>query len=275
MRAHYERLAADNEATGAPIQAMFRLDGGFGSGPNLTWLIEMGYEVYTKAHNAQVTASLISAKAAKPDSAPWFRVGKNAELWVQTGVRVSNCPYPLDVALERFQTGETVRHGTLLHYGDDPVGSDLQGWFGCYNARQTIEAAIKETKGVFEMRHLKLRSKAGLTLAEAFAVLSANLVRFAADWLAEAGTTIPLPFVPGERPVSVKQMVRTAASTPAWVISQPSRGVVVSFTDRSPYGGMDLAIGCDGYFQPPLPLLKSLQILPPQTIRSPVAQYLR
>lgn len=272
LRTHHERLVADNEANGAPVQAMFRLDGGFGSGPNVAWLIEMGYEVYTKAHNAQVTASLLSAK---PEEAPWVRVGKNADLWVQTGVRVSNCPYPLDVALERFQTGDTVRHGTLLHYGDDPVSSDVTGWFGRYNARQTIEAAIKENRGVFEMRHLKLRSSAGLALAEAFALFAANLVRFAASWLADSGPGIPRPFVPGERPVSVKQMVRTAANTSAWVTRQPSRGVVVSFTDRSPYQGMELAIGCDGCFQPPLPLLKSLQILPPQTIRSPVAQHLR
>jgi hypothetical protein len=272
LRTHYERLVADNEANGAPIQAMFRLDGGFGSGPNVTWLIEMGYEVYTKAHNAQVTASLLSAK---PEAAPWVRVGKNADLWVQTGVRVSNCPYPLDVALERFQTGDTVRQGTLLHYGDDPVGSDVAGWFEHYNARQTIEAAIKENRGVFEMRHLKLRSSAGLALAEAFALFAANLVRFAAGWLADSGPISPQPFVPGEHPVSVKQMVRTAANTSAWVIRQPRRGVVVSFTDRSPYGGMELAIGCDGCFQPPLPLLKSLQFPPLETIRPPVAQHLR
>lgn len=278
LQTHYERLVADNETNQAPVQAMFRLDGGFGSGPNLTWLIEMGYEVYTKAHNAQVTASLLSVKAAKaatPEGAPWVRAGKNAKLWVQTDVRVSNCPYPLDVALERFQTGETVRHATLLHYGQDPVSSDVAGWFGHYNARQTIEAAIKENKEVFEMRHLKLRSKAGLSLAEAFALFAANLVRFAAAWLADSGPTSPEPFVPGERPLSVKQMVRTAANTSAWVIRQPSRGVVVSFTDRSPYEGIELAIGCNGCFQPPLPLLRSLQFLPPQTIRSPVAQHLR
>ncbi len=125
------------------------------------------------------------------------------------------------------------------------------------------------------MRHLKLRSKAGLALAEAFGLFAANLVRFAASWLADSGPTSPQPFVPTERPVSVKEMVRTAANTSAWVIRQPSRGVVVSFTDQSPYGGIELAIGCDGCFQPPLPLLKSLHFPPPQTIRSPVAQHLR
>jgi hypothetical protein len=271
LSSHHERLVADNTANGTSVAAVFRVDGGFGSGPNVAWLVEMGYEVYTKAHNAQVTNSLV----AKSQTAPWVQVGKNAELWVQTGIRVSNCPYPLDVALERFHTGETVRHGTLLHYGDDAVAQDPQGWFHRYNARQTVEAAIKENKEVFEMRHLKLRSSAGLALAEAFALFAANLVRFAAVWLRETSIAAAQPFVPGERPMSVKQIVRTGANTSAWVTHQPNRGVVLTFTDRSPFAGLELAIGCDTCFQPPLPLLRSVQIPPPQTIHSPVAQYLR
>lgn len=64
----------------------------------------------------------------------------------------------------------------------------------------------------------------------------------------------------------------TGANTSAWVTRQPNLGVVVSFTDRSPYAGVELAIGCVGYIQPPLPLLKSLQIPPPKTICPMVAQ---
>lgn len=268
LTAHQARLVAENETNRAPVRAMFRIDAGFASGPNLTWLIEMGYEVYTKAHNAQVTARLL---ATKPAEVPWERVGKNAELWGQTGVRVSNCPYPLDAAVERFQTGETVRHGTLLHYGADAVAADTRGWFHVYNGRQTIEAGIKENKGVFEMRHLKLRSPAGLALAETFALFAANLVRWAARWLAQTDESLPAPFAGGDRPVKVTQLVRTAANTSAWITHQPTRGVVVTFTDRSPFAGVELAIGCDHGFQPPLPLLKSVQIPPPKTICSLVA----
>ncbi len=269
LSAHQAWLVADNATNAAPIQAVFRVDGGFGSGPNVTWLIEMGYEVYTKAHNAQVTASLLKVK---PATAPWERVGSNAEFWVQAGMHLSNCPYPLDVALERFHIGATLRYGTLLHYGTDPVTTDAAGWFHRYNARQTVEAGIKENKGVFQMRSLKLRSPAGLALAEAFALFAANLVRWAAVWLAETGTSIPTPFVPGVRPVSVKHMVRTGANTSAWITRQPNHGVVVSFTDRSPYAGVELAIGCVGCFQPPLPLLKTVQIPPPKMICPLVAQ---
>lgn len=269
LAAHHARLVTDNEANAAPARAIFRLDAGFSSGANLAWLIEMGYEVYTKAHNAQVTAGLM---ATKPAEAPWERVGKNAELWVQTGLLVTNCPYPLDGAVERFHTGDGIRHGTLLHYGEDAVGRDPAGWFHRYNERQTIEAAIKENKGVFQMRQLKLRSPAGLALAEAFALFAANLVRWAAVWLSESNEAAPAPFAPNGESIKVKQLVRTGANTSAWVIAQPLQGVVVAFTERSPFGGVQLAIGCDVAFQPPLPLLKSVQIPPPKTIRPVVAQ---
>ncbi len=125
------------------------------------------------------------------------------------------------------------------------------------------------------MRSLQLRSPAGLALAEAFAHFAANFVRWAAVWLAETGKSLPTPFVSGERPVSVKHMVRTGANTSAWITRQPNHGVVVSFTDRSPYAGVELTIGCVGCFQLPLPLLKTVQIPPPKTICPLVAQTLR
>ena len=38
----------ENRQNRAPVRAIFRLDGGFGSGENVAWLIEMGYEVYSQ-----------------------------------------------------------------------------------------------------------------------------------------------------------------------------------------------------------------------------------
>ena len=83
----------------------------------------------------------------------------------------SSAAFPLLHLLENFHSGDTRRHAKLLHYGDDPVATDLTGWFHQFNGRQTTEARIKENKGVFPMRHLKLRSAAGLALAETFAFL--------------------------------------------------------------------------------------------------------
>ena len=118
-------------------------------------------------------------------------------------------PYPLDVALQRFYTGETRRHATLLHFGSDPVTTDLPGWFHRYNARQTIEAGIKEGKGVFEMHHLKVRSALGLYLQEQFAVFAANFVRWAAHRLATQCPQLPAGWRDTTQP-KVKEQVKVA-----------------------------------------------------------------
>jgi len=78
--------------------------------------------------------------------------------------RFPDFPYPIDVALERFYTGQTLRYSTLIHFGSDPVTTDLVSWFHRYNARQLIEAGIKEGTNVFAMRHLKVRSVAPIFL---------------------------------------------------------------------------------------------------------------
>jgi hypothetical protein len=72
--------------------------------------------------------------------------------------------------------GQQERYATLVHYGSQAVGGDLVRWFDFYNARQEIEAGVKEGKRVFEMHHLKVRSSAGLAIQEEFTVLAANLL---------------------------------------------------------------------------------------------------
>ena len=69
--------------------------------------------------------------------------GGNASLtaWAQTTLDGAFV-YPVNLALARYQTGKTVRHAVLVHYGDDEVTADLPGWFHRYNGRQTIEAGM-------------------------------------------------------------------------------------------------------------------------------------
>jgi len=181
----------DNRTNPWPIRAIFRLDGGFGSGPNVALLIEMGYDVYSKTANANIIQAL--RRRVLP-ATPWVRVGKNAEMIAWEDETITNCPYPLDVALERFQIGDKRRHGVLLHYGEERVTADLAGWFTFYNGRQTIEAGIKEGKNVFQMHHLKVRSPAGLVIQEEFATFAANFVRWAAAWLHQTCPDAPVPF---------------------------------------------------------------------------------
>ncbi len=137
--------------------------------------------------------------------------------------------------------------------------ADLLGWFAFYNGRQTIEAGIKEGKHVFQMHHLKVRSPAGLPLQEQFAAFAANFVRWAALWLYQ---TCPQAEAPFDRPrPRVKQMVRIAANTSAWVTWQP-QGCLVRFTEWSAFAGVELLLRSDGYFQLPLRLFKSCDFPP-------------
>jgi hypothetical protein len=251
-----EQFTADNQTNPWPIRAIFRLDGGFGSGANVALLIEMGYDLYTKAKNHQVARSL---RRRVPSATSWTRVGRNAEMVGWDNTFVTNCPYPLDVALERFRTGSTVRHAALLHYGDDAVTADLAGWFAFYNGRQTIEAGIKEGKNVFQMHHLKVRVPAGLAIQEEFAVFAANFIRLAAAWLCE---TCPAASPSFEHTLSsVKQMVRIGANTSAWVMWQPE-GCLLRFTELSAFAGSELVIQEARPVQLVLPLFKSCVFSP-------------
>ena len=250
------QFVEDNRSNACPIRAIFRLDGGFGSGPNVNLLIEMGYEVYTKASNHQTVQAW---RQRIPRQPAWTPVGKNAEMIAWEAERIGHCLYPLNIALERFHLGDEERYAVLLHHGQEDVTQNLAAWFNFYNARQTIEAGIKEGKNVFQMHHLKVRSAAGLVIQEEFAVFAANLVRWAAAWLHQTCADAPRPF--GRSQPNVKQLVRIAANTSAWVVWQP-QGCLLRFTELSAFAGVELAIRDGSTFQLALPLFKSCVFSP-------------
>jgi hypothetical protein len=257
LEARLAHFVAENQRNRTPVRAIFRLDGGFGSGENLAWLIEMGYEVYGKAISDKVTGTLRRRVTAQTE---WTRVGDNAEMVAWSGLKRKFYPYPLDVDLEHFYTGQKERHATLVHYGPQTVTHDLPAWFDFYNGRQTIEAGLKEGKHVFEMHHLKVRSAAGIAIQEEFAVFAANLVRWAAVWLYEQPLQAKAPF--DRRQTSVKQMVRVAANTTALVFRQPEGNLLLRFDELSPYAGVELSIGQGSALQSPLPLFRNDVLVP-------------
>jgi hypothetical protein len=252
LQRRLEQFEADNRANRCPIQADFRLDAGFGVRENVALLIEMGYEVYTKPYADWLTPRLKRRAAGRSD---WTRVGKNAEMIAWKAEVLHDFPYSLDVALERFQVGDKQKHATLLHFGTDPVTADLPAWFGCYNARQTIEAGIKEGKGVFEMHHLKVRSAPGLYLQEQFAVFAANFVRWAAHWLATQCPQLPSGWQDTTQP-KVKEQVKVGAHTSAWVHWQ-EQGCLLRFTAASIFAGRSLELERHWSVQLPLPFAES------------------
>jgi len=248
LQQRLEQFEAENRSNGCPIAALFRLDAGFGTRENIALLIEMGYEVYIKPYSNWLLPRLKSWTAEQNN---WTPVGKNAEMVAWQALVLTDFPYPLDVALQRCHTGKTQRHAALVHFGRDPVTTDLPGWFHHYNARQTIEAGIKEGKGVFEMQHLKVRSAFGLYLQEQFSLFAANFVRWAAHWLATQCPQLPTGWQDTTRP-KVKEFVKVAAHTSAWV-SWQEQGCLLKFTDHSVFAGRSLQVERRWVVQLPLP----------------------
>ena len=237
QQAWQAKLEADNRANPDPppyVEA--RMDAGFTSGENLTWVLEMGYCPNTKAPNSRTTEAL---RASLPAQACWVRVGDNAEM-IACGEHVLHgCPFPLPMALERFKVNKEYKYATLIHYRDDGASPSLPSWFRHYNERQTIEAGNKEMKGTFFVQHLMSRSLAGIRLQVLFTGLAANVVRWCRPWL---NTCTAEPTPKWRRTLqSPKQLVRVAANTAA-LVHYADVGTALQFAPESPFPGVILLL---------------------------------
>lgn len=257
LQQRLQRFEADNRTNATPIPIVFRLDSGFGTVENIALLIEMGYEVYSKPY-----ANWLSAWIAHQSSPPqhWQRVGDNAEMVAWKAVNIQGFPYALDLAIERFWVGKAHKLTGMLHFGVDEVTQDLPTWFHYYNARQTIEAANRESKQVFEVHHLKVRACNALQLQEQFALFAANFIRFASVWLAEQCPQIPDGWKESNHP-QIKQQVKVGAHTSAYV-TWKDQDCMLRFTSHSVFAGRSLNVRRSWAFQPVLPILKSFFFAP-------------
>ena len=234
LRKRLEQFEQENAENPNPVEACFRLDAGFGTYDNIALLIEMGYEVYVKLHNHKIVQML---KAKVTTETAWVRVGDNAEMVSWAGLQLQHCPYPLDIALERFYTGKTQKHSALAHFGATPVTTDLPAWFGKYNARQTIEAGIKEAKQVFYLHRLKVRSEPAIFLQEAMTIFAANFIRWATVWIDQHAEQNEHTLLLTK--MGIKKQVQVAAHASAKVI-QNSDGMLLKFSPVSAFAGKQL-----------------------------------
>jgi hypothetical protein len=238
-----KRFQVENETNRNPISAIFRLDAGFGNSENLALLIEMGYEIYSKPYGNWLSGTLSKMSATR--SADWEKVGKNAEMIAWKAVQLEDFPYPLDLGYERFwqrtdPSQPKLAYSGVIHFGQRDVTADLPGWFHDYNARQTIEAANKESKQVFEVHHIKVRSQPAMRLQEHFALFAANFVRVAAYWLANQCPQVPDGWKESTHP-AVKEQVKVGAHSSArieWFGSD----CLLRFAQRSVYAGRSLLV---------------------------------
>ena len=252
-------LESDNATLLNPLTLVLRVDAGFSTDDNLTWLIEMGYVVYTKVHNGQTTAKLRRRLAA---TATWHRVGRNAEAVYLPRQPIAQCPYVWEALLVRYHLPAGEHYTTLLYYGDTPPPEDLKAWFTCYNARQTIEAGIKEGKSVFPMRRPWVRSPFGLQLQEQFSRFAANFVRWAARWakhmVRQANRLMD------EALSEVKTLVRVMTRCRARVVVN-TLGRVIIFDEHGPFAGSMFLLSGQVTYQHVLPLFNCSSFQPHET----------
>ena len=254
LKAWLVQLEAENRANPDPPVCEVRMDCGFSSDDQLTWLIEMGYQVNTKAPSDKTTKALRKRVNAKTR---WTRVGANAEMTEPIVYHLNDCPYPLRVSLERFKVGKRDRYATLLQFRDVGIPVPLVDWFENYNGRQTIEAGNKESKsGVFHVQHLMTRSLYGIQLQVLFTGLAANVVRWAMPWLHTCAETTTTKFE--QTLQSPKHLVRVAANVSA-LVQQTIQGTALQFVPSSALPGVVLFLKGVPAFQLPLGLQMPVQ----------------
>ena len=253
LAAYQAELAAENAACANLPRCIMRLDAGFSSGENLAMLLEMGYELETKASNAGLVRAL---RGQVSSATAWTRVGKNAEMVGWTNYRLKSCPYPLTVGLERFHTPAGHKYAVLLRYQAEAAAPcpDLAAWFHSYNGRGSIEAGIKQAKTVFHVQHLLSRGAIGMQMQVALTLFAANFVGWAGEWV-EQRLLQPQARV-RELLASVKRLVRQAANSPALVEAGGGQ-VLLRFSATSGFAGLIICLAGASSVQLELPLYSS------------------
>ena len=251
------QLEVDNATHPNPVRMRWLLDGGFGDAPNVTYLIEMGYEVYTIAHSGTTSQALLKEVPINPQ---WVQVGARTYALDMDRQKLGDCPYPVRLTLLRWKVGDSCRHSTLISFSDaeELPTADL---FPTYHQRQDVEAGIKQGKGTFSFTKLRVRSPAGIRLLGQFAlVFWPNFVRWAADWLVDQiwdeKNLLPQALL------RVRTQVRIAANTPAFVLTNAS-GQMLEFDTNGPYAGAQIRLDGPFVYQFPMPLFQTGELLWP------------
>src|SRR5262249_4580318 len=140
-------LAAENAANPNPRRIILRLDGGFGDAEKLAWLYEQGFDFVARVHNHRVAQSL-----RNEEGLAWEKISQNGFVAEAPDPHLGKCPYPLRLFVSRQWRGadKPERFSALVANPErTPTAWPLRRVGTFYNARQAMEAGIKESKGIF------------------------------------------------------------------------------------------------------------------------------
>jgi hypothetical protein len=243
LQAHRDALAVENAANPNPRRIILRLDGGFGHAAKLAWLYEQGYDVVARVHNHRVPERL-----RQEEGLTWEKVSKNGFLAESKETSLGECPYPMRLFLSRQWWGDArpERWSSLVATPSlTPTDWATRRVGVFYNGRQTMEAGIKEGKGIFASRHLPTRHQEGIAFYQELVLFAQNLIR----WFRRQalGNSVLLA-------ASVKELVRIGANSRAQVL-RCGRTLVLTFAADSPWQGITLALNVALTYQLWLPAL--------------------
>jgi len=214
---------AENRANLAPRRIVLRMDGGFGTAEHIGWLYEQGYSVIARVHSPHIAHCLQGEVDLR-----WEKISKNGFIAASTRSQLGDCPYPLRLfACKQWWGDDRPEHWSALAATPDLTPSEWParavGVF--YNGRQSMEAGIKESKGIFASRHLPTRHQPGIALYQELVLFAQNFLRWFRRQI--LGNTVLAAS-------GIKALVQIGAKSRA-IIACTDQGVTLTFVGDGPW----------------------------------------
>ena len=222
-----EQFETDTKTHEPFTSVILRHDGGFASQENLIWEAASGYYFITKGYNSLSTQPFIERKAGEGVPLNSVSVG-----WFFKNETIQVLPMLVDVLLIEQTAAKSPKHSLIIAYL--PFHLPPRELFSVYNARNTVEASIKEGKSVFGLHQFKVRSEYGIKVQQLFVNFAQNFIRWFQRW---AFQKTDAEFFNN---IGVKEIVKTAANTMAQ-IGYDKSAMTLTFHEFSCYAGQKLS----------------------------------
>lgn len=153
------------------IRLLFRFDGGITSGEIIEFLIDEGHLVLSKGNNSRTSRRL----ARWANNKAWEWVSPNQQANDLGWIKIPGCRHRVRVILLRtFRRDKVVYSHLILNIPAEVLS--VKEAVDLYNARQTVESMIKESRRVLWIGHLRTGHYWGLQAFVAFGFLAHNLL---------------------------------------------------------------------------------------------------
>ena len=155
------------QTLGSFEQLFLRGDREFGSGPNVTFLVEHHCGFLLKGYDNR-TARNLSRRLRSQLHRRWVTVESDKESIVQVAdagmQKIPNCPYPVHVYLQRSRKKEGKRRYEYAYVVTSFTSQEICEEFvhNYYNERVTMESLIKDDKSHLRLKNLRTKDYLGI-----------------------------------------------------------------------------------------------------------------